>query len=665
MAVRGPLANAQQDAAINLLSWFGAAASIVPLLLSIASAVGDHDWAKLTPLAMLLLALVVLFGRLILRPQAKPVIATTTFRPFDPSGARTVWPRPIETKRIVDELLSPTRPLPVVVGTSGAGKSVLLRDLVRTSVEDRDPDAEYIYVDVYDQLEEVVATFLEAQSNSIRILVLDQFEQWLARLVDEPPAERRGRQAWFARAVATIVQDPETRVLISIRSEWYYALRFLGDVLPSIQDVDDIRGPELTDTDDRMLRAITSGLRTVTKDARTLEVVLKDIGGDGRLLPLEVQLIGASLERSREQGEVVDVDYYRGTLGGAGGCIDKYFDGILAAAPDRRIAAKILCTLSVRTRFRSQIELSTILRRLYEPREEVEDSLTYLVSQNLVAKRGVASYELSHDFLAAYFNARSGSELLPYERDNLLFHSEGDDRASKTVRGFDRRDPAHSIPFGITFVAPLLILILIRLLYLGIPWPQLGGPDPYPAYGPVLDLTYVPIAIPHAIWITYIAMLHDRVLRRVIESPMARVFSKFVVINLGISVLLGIFIPFSFIVSIGTGGVVAGLKFMSIGLRRDLNRSAKSRLNEYGVVTVFNTFFAIGLGVVLWIWSASSWHGPNDTGRWLIYAGALSLLSTWACIQIWPLHAGRRAASQLLGLIGRPRTGTIPRPDAL
>ncbi len=200
---------------------------------------------------------------------------------------------------------------------------------------------------------------------------------------------------------------------------------------------------------------------------------MEDLATNERLLPLEAQIVGAALERERESGRSIDIHYVRNSLGGVAKIIDQYFESILDGSSDRRVALKVLCAFSVRTRFRGQEDLSDVLNHLYEPPEDVREIVAYLLEQHLLVKHSPAKYELAHDYLAEFFNSKSGSELSPIDRDNIQFHmvglATGNSNTLVPATVAEKR-----LDIGKLILIPLLSIMLIRLLHFGLPWTLVG-----------------------------------------------------------------------------------------------------------------------------------------------------------------------------------------------
>ena len=106
-----------------------------------------------------------------------------------------------------------------------------------------------------------------------------------------------------------------------------------------------------------------------------------------------------------------------------------------------------------------------------EDPEDIREALRYLTEQRLVITRPTARYELAHDYLAEYFHQKSGSELDPTDRDNILYHFEGDSSEVNTFVSLkaEADEPRRGV-FALAIIIPLVILMTVRLIDFGLGW---------------------------------------------------------------------------------------------------------------------------------------------------------------------------------------------------
>lgn len=647
------------DSLVNKLSLtVGIGTLVGASLISVA----DRRWINAAAYGFFALAICGLLTiRLLKRPPTPPP-PTHTFVPFTDLTSETTWPRPTDVKAI-SRLLSRRRTtIPVVIGASGTGKSMLMRVLLPEAMAKSGRRRTTKYIFSYEDLYERAERARQELNPASTVLIFDQFERWLSRLVRLAADERTAEQERMRHLLTRSLQPGEPQILLSLRKEWYYDLRFLGTLVPPLTECCHITGARPMEDQDSMMMAIRSRLQTVLGDPATADGVLKRLGTTGTLLPLEVQIVGASLEREVAKQRRVTLDYLDSDLGGIAGAIDRYFEGSLQGAPNRLIALELLCALSTRTKFRQQERLDVIFDRLYEDRKAIQSAVTYLEAQNLITRHPGGHCELVHDYLAEYFNSKSGAELNPVTRDNILFHLQAEtlenSSALKPSAPSDR--PSR---LGKLIVYPLLLLMGVRLLHFGMDWTLLGDLPPRLLRKNFMDAAYMPILVPHAVWIIYIAVFYDRFLSRLNESRAGQILSVFTVVNLIGCVLVGIFVPYCWLVSIGWGGTVLGLKLISLGRRKDLNRAAAERLSVFGIVTLCNLIFLLGIGVIIMYLSFTLVDNVEAATKWLLINLFFSVMMTYACWALARVHVYPPAISQILGLVGRARTAVIPRVE--
>ena len=463
--------HAQEPLAWATYIAFGLA--VLPTFGALAASIEHHQWVGVTFFGLFLSALSFLaYTQLRWR---RPIIPedTSVFQPFVALPQLDAWPRPIELNLVCLALNNGGEVLPLMVGPSGSGKTVVLQRLLRDQLDRQ--GVHHHYIDEYagfrerlmNTLESLTCKIIDAPeqdytpTGDIPIIILDQFEQYLAALRRLQPDRREQEQTWFSKTIANARIEHRCEFLISIRNEWYYDLRWLGDMIPSPASCVSIGGPRIDAINDLTRVAIATRFERVLYDDSVVESTLTALGRGpaGKLLLLETQIVGAVLERDKLLGAKIDAFYVSEKLGGVEGAIDKYFENTLAGAPDRRVALKVLCALSVRTYFRRQEDLTDLLDRLFEDPVQVREALSYLIGQRLLVTRPTARYELAHDYLAEYFHQKSGSELDPTDRDNVLYHFEGD---GSVINDFVAPRVEHEEPkrgrFGMAVVGPLILL---------------------------------------------------------------------------------------------------------------------------------------------------------------------------------------------------------------
>jgi Novel STAND NTPase 1 len=642
----------------------GLAASLYTLI----NALVDQNWTGVGS-AILLLGAVGLVVAVLARGhrRADPP-KTTTFLPFTSLDGNHVWHRTRERDEIVDAILRSRATVPIVVGSSGAGKSTLLEVMVGDELKRRDPTTTYRviagrYETLRGQLESILAT---TPADGPLVIVLDQFEGWLAHVGRQPDDSRVREHQWLAETLEHVSQSPNITILLGIRQEWYYNLQFLKDLVPSPGRAVDIQGPRVNDKNDEMRRGMLESFTEVLGDAIVAEQILGSLSADGRLSPLEVQIVGAVVEA--RQGDCdgdFDLAYFNEVLGGADGAIDIYFKSVLDGFERPKVCMKIMCALSGRTRFRVKTKTNELRAGLFEDEKLVTHALDYLVGRRLVvAQGGSKTYELAHDFLAEFYSHKSAAELDPTERDNILVQSTSNGRGNGVLLKAGERKQLRRWRLGRIVLLLLLVVMGLRFLYFGLD-PTVFGPSiARPVSGSMFDSTYLLILTPYAAWIVYVAAFYDRVFIHLKEEALQRALSVLIVINLILSTLVGIFIPIAWLFAIGYAGTFFAVKLLWLGQRAELSAPARRSLRLFGAVTLVNVTIAGGIGIVaiaLSVTYVKNGSHPEHENAWLIANLIASAMVTYWCLALVPAHISRSGVSQLLGLIDRPGPKAITR----
>jgi energy-coupling factor transporter ATP-binding protein EcfA2 len=661
---RRPLENARAQNTIVLATYLGLCAGLLPGLVGIVASIANRQWAALVSWTLFFLVFTAGLLRLILRNAPSEPRPTKIFQPFTQLTKATAWPRPDEVQTLADMVASENSSLRLVTGPSGAGKSTLLQVLLPGTLTDRyNSKLNYVYVDSYPAGSSAVErAFAECKADKLNVVVLDQFEQWLANVRGYGPTRRGEEHQKLRTCLTAALQNRGLFVVLSIRKEWYYDLRFLDQLVPAPVGSTSIEGAPVQNHGDATRRAILDKLTDVVGDDVLAEQVLEKLGIAGRLMPVETQSVGAVLERERESGQTISRDFLDQELGGIGGAIDHYFRTILEGASNRRICLKVLCALSVRTRFRQQQDLAEILGRLFENDDQVRTAVEYLEHHHLLVKRGVGKYELAHDYLAEYFNLKSG-ELDPIDRDNILFHIESTDGPNVSALKVTSASAKRGFRLGGFFAIFVIALMAVRLLDFGIHWTLVGSLQPLLIRKNFLDANYVPIILVDGAWAIYIGYFYDRVFIRLREGFGGRLLSIFVVVNILFCIVASMLVPYAAWLALGWGGTVLALKLIQLSMRRDLNVAARARLRIFGVTTLFNLVFLGGLGVGFMYISFHTVHDAASAHVWLYVSLFIAIIMTYACLALSRVHVSRSAVSQILGLMGRSLSAVLPRPE--
>jgi hypothetical protein len=641
---------------LMLVAWGSLFAGLLALASGLASAIYTHQWASIGPIvfggALGVMAVVSLRRRHI--PETLP--ETKVFRPFTKLRLEDAWQRPKDTKRVVEMILSESETLPIVVGSSGIGKTTLLDVFVRKKVEDLTLPYEVIsdgYRSLMTQLDRLLPT---EDTGKLTVIVLDQFERWLSYVRILPFGERRDERQALRLRLQKIHERKNCTVVLSVRREWYYDLSFLEELVPAPASTCEILGPAAEEGGDTMRMQMLASFKDVLPDEETAIKVLKRLGlggTSGRMSPLEAQIVGAVIETHAGSVREVTIDYFDKLIGGVRGAIDSYFDTVLNGAENPAVCQKVLCALSMKARFREQTELHNILAGLFEENKEVVKAVDYLDKQQLVVREGPSRCDLAHDFLAEIFNVKSGAELSPIARDSIFVYASSGGKRNTAILE-DERVVEERRRLGRLVVAISVVVMAAHLILAELDVNLLGPSLARPVDGPFLDSSYILILVPYIAWIIYLGLFYDRFLINLKESAAQRALSIFLVLNLLVSVAISIVVPFAWLLAIATGGLVFGIKVMLLSRRPEMNLVGRDRLAYLASRTLWNLAFVALLGVAA-LYFGKVKVGSDSTITWWIYLnGVASLGLTYWCLALAPTHVTKRGSSELLGLVGRP-----------
>ena len=592
------------------------------------------------------------------RPVPIAPVETTVFRPLRKLDVETAWPRHVDVNRIRSAIAAKRHRLPVVVGASGAGKTVLLNVLVPAALSEQAIHLHYEVLSSYYHERQAVQRAITRGRETGRtvVLVLDQFEQWLAALRSLSADDRRFRQEWLKGLAEDARVAADYVVVLSVRAEWYYELRFLGSLLPSLSDAVIVEGASMNAGDD-LRDSILASFQSVAADEETARGLLERIGAAGHLSPLEAQLVGATVERERAhppEGIAFSLRRFD-RAGGVSGAVEAFFDAVLGGAPNRRVCLKVLCAFSVETRFRQQLDRSDLGRILFDDPSEIQESVDYLVKQGLLQAPSAGRLDLAHDYVAAVFRQRSSEELHPTERDNVVVHVQAlrsGSLVSREIQGDRAR-------LGRLVLTSLAALMTLRLLGLGVHWTLVGRSFTTTVFGSVLDAAYIPVVVGVSGWLVYGANMYDGVFRELDESRRARMLSLFSIANLCFAGAAGVFWPSAWLLTITWGGIPIGLKLATLARRTDLSAAARHHLWVWAWGNLFLSLYVGFLGASQLYLSTHAIDGGVEETRWLAANSAAALLviaSSWA---LAPVQASRSAVSQLKGVMARPKGAKV------
>jgi len=544
----------------------------------------------------------------------------------------------------------------ILVGTSGAGKSELIKRFFQSALDEFFPDKkkQIIHISDYTSFEENLNKLLCERFNvksdyllknkvlelhkDELFIVLDQFESVF--LIDDSNVQGLLKLLckFFTKAKTNNIN-----ILIIIRKEWYFNLKFFQDFVPHIKDVHIVDGfdsntesNELTEAATKLISnrdlatRIISDCKYIRKPELYYVTTCKEYENyfeaaqneKIQLLPIEIITVLESLYiSSKNKGaKVKEEDYLEG---GKDMAIRRYFEELLFLSENEKDTARILYALSVepKSNRRLSAEQISILTNVEVSKvNKIIDS--YLVKGTKNSKENDdgyiwkhlieidGKYDWKHDFYADKFNEISGSLLDPIDRDNINFFWAKNYSKNILPGKFkvDENENNKNQSKGIFVFVLSALILLIKLFMPGIEliveptglakplFANLFELEKYPYQ--IIDFSFIPIAICLTLWSWYVTTLFRRLLARINETPSQKKFSIFVCWWSLICVVLTAFFPELWLAFTGIGGMVVAKKYSQITEQFksyfEIKRlSYETFINSFLMTIVFGPLYAV------------------------------------------------------------------------
>jgi hypothetical protein len=652
----------------SLFFYFLIVATIFTLLEPIRTAIMHADFGTFAfYIGIFILILVITaLGQAKLRARRIQPLKRLEFKPFEQLDEVTAWPR-IRDQRALLSTLQCSKGKPVIlVGESGVGKSVLVQSHIIPNLKNWKTILFDNYTNFQTQITNKIHYFCpnaiidnaghveDIQNESCNLFVIfDQFEQFLSTHSKNTPHDISSRN-WFQNILKSLIHKENVKILIIVRKEWYYDLRFLEEFVPPPIESFNLSGLRIHDSEGS-IPTLCLKLANVMKNVKAPSAVLQSLEVDGEISPVEAQIVGCMLENKIAKLGEISSTIYNKNLGGKDTLINEFFDTTLRSAPDREVALQVLFALSIETRYRRQLTLQHILSIIHKPRNEVIDNIKFLDDQRLIHEGEAGHYQLRHDYLAERFHDLSGSQLDPKQRDNILFFG---DEIRKDHMAFLTISESQQKPFKVAsdwYMAFLAILVTARLtgpLY-GVSW---GWLNPLASFHTTffgVDTFYIPIFVSHLAWSYYVTTFYRRIFSTLKEGWFGRMLSVMTLLMCTASVVLAVFIPCFWILSIGYGGFWVGLKLLQLSTTKGLSAVSKEDFRVAGRETIINVSFAIILGGFFGFYIYN--HQPSiELARTYILISIPSMaILTYSMYVVARLHISKRVSSTWLGMFDR------------
>ena len=531
-------------------------------------------------------------------------------------------------------------PVTVFSGESGAGKTSLFRFEIAPVLEREGWTVRFI--EDYTQLDDAVMDTLDDLPRPPR------FGKWLARLAgprrvvvvfdqaEQLTYRSRDQMQWFTRALRRAVNDG-LRVAFVVRKDFFYDLRFLGGLLPHVTDVFEVPGMSI-ERGSADYRGIAGAMSSVATP-RLMERILGELAqlrGDGRVVPLHVQLAGAVLEEHAERrGGIVDVGDAAAFGASAAGMFRAFFGSHVDGAPDPDAARLVLFALSVPRRLRSPMTAAEIVRATYLGREVVRDALRYLVTQRLLSPAG-SMFQWTHDALPGLYRDYASGTILAGLRAVITDRVETPQPAvpaQRLVRPAE--ETARETRAATVFLVLLLTIIVARVIWAAATGETFDG-DSYFIVWPA-----------HMGWAWFVYNLNRHLFIRVGRSARLYPWPVLGVIGLG-AIAASCWRPALWVASMGIVGVAIGANLAWMQRRVPASEPNRRQFGSVGATFLWMGFLMLAGGTLMAFTLVPAFRGAREFA--LISFGA-SILMGRISFTASAKYAGRNEAAVWLGLL--------------
>ncbi|MEW5894935.1 MAG: hypothetical protein AB1650_04145 [Candidatus Omnitrophota bacterium] len=616
------------------------------------------------------------------------------------------WDRPEEEElkqKILNNNENSDQPV-IVVGDSGAGKSVLLQNKTQNSF--REMGWKVHYVKHYNAPQLNISKFLKYHSPKFNsesfcndpkakleninsatpvLIIFDQFEQFLIKEDEKklkPVGPDTGKKDnindldWFFNFVSNAIKLKNIRIVIAIRKEWYYDMRFLEHLVPAPHKVTHLRGIDLKflDSGTAINEAAAKLQNIVNNDNVRKKIISEIIRSDGTVLPAELQVIGLVLQNTKADLGSIDEKIYDCHIINKSNLIKRYFASFIDNSTNPQIARKILFALSAKTELRRHLDIKTIAGICHERREDINRCLSQLIEYGLVTAdaddetscdpRGAKpdknaennKFELAHDFLAEQYREISGTDLDPMERDNIIYYTDAFKQRCPDITEHQSNMLTWQ---DWVFFLPVIFIFTLRL---GM---NLPGQNPdnwiflrslkgqFPSSASWSTTLLLPVFTVHLLWAYFVRDFYHKFLstheKGILDKSITLLYR---LVGFICNVLTAIF-PIKWLMFIGIGGVAIGVKYLQLAFKYRSCKITRDFFIGMGAPTVCNMFqFAI-FGWVLSAFLTS--YQPADAA-FTIYAFislAVALLMIGLELALYPTMSSATAASIMQGLCDR------------
>jgi hypothetical protein len=389
-----------------------------------------------------------------------------------PAEGRLIIPRTIFARGIAEKIQKSQKFLHIIVGSSGAGKSILINKYLEPELIKLYPgkNIHKIIVDSYDRFEynlneeikknniaefngTLIETIKSINKENQLFIILDQFEKIFKIKERELAIEKLRVLCPLFKFCSENGETNKNNVvfIIVLRKESFFNLKFFEDYIPEIKDIHVLEGFPLGDSAENIEHQLKDSLSILLgENSNMINDVIKKCVQENKndiyymtscqkinkkekekkdflekmILPVEVMTVAKSIKITRDyKGEPDHIDKNNE--------IRQFFEYYLKSYEEND-AQKIFYALSVSPpsiRSLTAHEISSITNI---PCERVKSVLNRHLKQKqedsskteknfLFVQPKDDYYDWKHDFFAEQFNEISGGILDPIDRDNINF----------------------------------------------------------------------------------------------------------------------------------------------------------------------------------------------------------------------------------------------------
>lgn len=364
---------------------------------------------------------------------------------FATDDRRIFFGRERETQRLTDMVRA--QRLVVLYGASGTGKSSLIQAGLAPQIERSKPPYAVILVRVLGDPAQAIRTavtqrlaldsdpptsasltaFLETAVQMLQrplVLVIDQFEEFFIQCSPEL------RQAFNSELSSIIKQRKlQVKIVLSLREEWFVALGEMQQSIPEIYNTRCWLMPLDYEAAQEAIKKPVLPFGVHFEDA-LVNQLLRDLGGNGTVLPPQLQIVCGELYAGLPLGEHAITQKQYDALGAAKGILGRFLQNELLRIPtDQRVLAQRVLEELVSSHGTKIAKTHADLERALKVDAAHLQSMLQKLSGRLLCsitnKGQEPLYELAHEYLVAQImpanetrERKKAEELITQGQDN-------------------------------------------------------------------------------------------------------------------------------------------------------------------------------------------------------------------------------------------------------